>query len=133
MSGQSILIVEDDPASAQAFEAMLNGRGHTVRVAGDAETGLAEIEREMPTIALVDLHLPLASGLDFVRQVRSRLGRRGLPVALVTGDYFIDDRVTDELQVLDVPLHFKPLWEEDILQIIESLAGVRGNCLAAAK
>jgi DNA-binding response OmpR family regulator len=122
MSGQSILIVEDDAGSAHAFEMMLTARGHRVRIAGDAEAGLQEVEREMPTIALVDLHLPLADGVDFVRQVRSRGHNGRLPVALVTGDYFIDDRVTDELETLAVPLHFKPLWEEDIVRIVESLA-----------
>lgn len=51
----------------------------------------------------------------------------------MTGDYLIDDRVTDELQALGVPLHFKPLWEEDVLQIVESLLARRENCPAAAK
>ena len=51
----------------------------------------------------------------------------------MTGDYLVDDRVVDELQALGVPLHFKPFWEQDVLQIVESLAHHRGNCLLAAK
>jgi two-component system OmpR family response regulator len=133
MLGQSILIVEDDPGSAQAFEAMLTVHGHTVRIAGDAETGLREIDRDMPSVALVDLHLPLADGVEFLRRLRSHIAGGLLPVALMTGDYFIDDRVTDELKALGVPLHFKPLWEEDVLQIVESLARRRGNCQASGK
>jgi DNA-binding response OmpR family regulator len=133
MPRQSILIVEDDALSAQAFEAMLLAHGHTVRIVGSAEDGLREIDRQMPGIALVDLHLPLADGVQFVRRLRSRAARTWLPIALMTGDYLVDDRVVDELQALEVPLHFKPLWEEDVLQIVESLACHRGNCLAAAK
>lgn len=133
MSGQSILIIEDDALSAAAFGAMLMAHGHTVRIAHDAESALCEIDRELPTIALVDLHLPLANGVEFMRKVRSRSGRQPLSMALMTGDYFIDDRVTDELEALHVPLHFKPLWEEDILRIVESLAGARENCLAVAE
>lgn len=122
MSGQSILIVEDDAGSAHAFQTMLTARGHRVRIVGDAEAALREVEREAPEVALVDLHLPLADGVDFIRRVRSRARLGGLAMALVTGDYFIDDRVTDELQSLGVPLHFKPLWEEDVVRIVETLA-----------
>ena len=121
MSGQSILIVEDDAGSAHAFQAMLAARGHRVRVVGDAEAALQEAEREAPEIALVDLHLPLADGVDFVRRVRSRARLGSMAMALVTGDYFIDDAVTDDLQRLGVPLYFKPLWEEDVVRIVETL------------
>jgi DNA-binding response OmpR family regulator len=127
MSGQSVLIVEDDPGSAQAFEAMLTVHGHTVRIARDAETGLQEIDRDMPSIALVDLHLPLADGVEFLRRLRSHVRGVRLPAALMTGDYLVDDRVTDELQALGVSLYFKPLWEEDVLQIVESLVSCRGK------
>jgi two-component system, OmpR family, response regulator len=133
MPGQSVLIVEDDLGSAQTFEAMLIAHGHTVRVARDAETGLHEVERDMPAVALVDLHLPLADGVEFVRRVRSRSAGRRVPVALMTGDYFIDERVTDELAGLGVPLHFKPLWEEDVLQIVESLLRRCENCQGAGE
>jgi CheY-like chemotaxis protein len=133
MSTQSILIVEDDPGSAQTFEAMLSAHGHTVRIVGDAETALQEVDRDVPAVALVDLHLPLADGLEFVRRLRSRGTLPSLPVALMTGDYLIDDRVTDELQALGIPLHFKPLWEEDVLKVVESLLQRRENCPATAK
>jgi CheY-like chemotaxis protein len=133
MSGQSILIVEDDAGSAQTFEAMLTAHGHTVRIVGNAETALQEVDRDMPAVALVDLHLPLADGVEFVRQLRSRGTLQRLPVVLMTGDYLIDDRVTDELHALGIPLHFKPLWEDDVLQIVESLLPRREICPAAAK
>jgi CheY-like chemotaxis protein len=133
MSGQSILIVEDDPGSAQTFEAILTAHGHTVRVVSDAETALQEVERDMPAAALVDFHLPLADGVELLRRLRSRGTLARLPVALMTGDYLIDDRVTDELLALGVPLHFKPLWAEDVLQMVESLLAGREKCPAAAK
>jgi DNA-binding response OmpR family regulator len=125
--------VENDPGSARTFEAILSAHGHTVRIVSNAETALREVDRDMPTIALVDFHLPLANGLEFLRWLRSRGILARLPVALMTGDYLLDDRVVDELQALGVPLHFKPLWEEDLLQVVESLLARRENCPAAAK
>lgn len=133
MPGYSILIVEDDRESARSFETMLRAHGHTVRTAADAETGLLEIEREQPDVALVDLHLPLADGVEFLRSLRARAGRSSLPVALMTGDYLLDDRITDEVRALGVTLHFKPLWEEDVLRIVAALAGQRENYPVAAE
>jgi two-component system phosphate regulon response regulator PhoB len=122
MSGHSILIVEDDPGSAEAFVPILVSLGHDVRVAVDAESALLEIERRMPAMLLVDLHLPIVSGIDFLRQVRGR-HHADVPAAMMTADYLLDDRLTRELEALAVPLYFKPLWEEDLAEIVERLLG----------
>lgn len=44
-----------------------------------------------------------------------------MPVAVVTADYLVDERVTRELQVLGAQLYFKPLWEEDLIRIVRDL------------
>ena len=53
-------------------------------------------------------------GLDFVRRLRSdpRLGR--LPVGIVTGDYFLDEQVVDELTALGATIRYKPVWMDDL-------------------
>jgi DNA-binding response OmpR family regulator len=118
MPGQLILIVEDDAGAAETFVPILRSHGYDVRVAVDAETGFDEIERGIPAMVLVDLHLPVLSGVDFVRQVRQRLSDVEMPVAMMTGDYLVDDSVTSELRALGTPLYFKPLWAEDLLAIV---------------
>jgi hypothetical protein len=45
----------------------------------------------------------------------------------MTGDYLVDDRVTGELVSLGVPLYFKPLWEEDLVAIVERLLAPAGE------
>jgi DNA-binding response OmpR family regulator len=131
MPRYSVLIVEDDADSARSFETMLRAYGHTVRTAPDAESGLFEVQREAPDVALVDLHLPLSDGVELIRQLRHQTGMTS--VALMTGDYLIDDQIMDEMRALGVPLHFKPLWEEDVLAIVATLGARRGNCPLAAK
>lgn len=121
MSRCSILIVEDDPGSAQAFVPILGSLGYEVRVAPDAEAGFREIERRRPTVMLVDLHLPLVDGVEFLRSLRRDAGHIDIPVAMMTGDYLVDDRVTDALMILGAPLYFKPLWAEDLVGVVERL------------
>src|SRR6185436_11091194 len=95
--------------------------GYDVRVAPDAESGFLEIERRAPGALLVDLHLPIVDGIEFLKTLRQRREHDGMPAAMVTGDYLVDDRVTNELQALGVSLYFKPLWEEDLVAIAHRL------------
>jgi hypothetical protein len=44
-----------------------------------------------------------------------------VPVAILTGDYFIDEDVAHELQGLGARIHFKPVWDEDLRRIVEDL------------
>jgi len=123
VSGPSILIVEDDPGSADAFVPMLTSRGYDVRVATDAHEALLEIDKRAPAAMLVDLHLPGVDGVTFIRRLHDGVRHAGVPVALVTADYLLDDRVSTEIDALGAPLYYKPLWEEDLVEIVERLLG----------
>ena len=117
----SILIVEDDPGAVEAFEYMLKAEGYGVRVALDAQSGLAELERAAPAAVLLDLRLPTTDGLEFLRRLRATVPHAHIPVAVVTGDYFVEERVARELERLGAQIHFKPLWEEDVMRIVHDL------------
>jgi hypothetical protein len=45
-------------------------------------------------------------------------------VAIVTGDYFLDDEVSSELRTLGAELKFKPLWLEDLVGLARTLLKV---------
>ena len=118
-----ILLVEDDRVAAEIFSHILNTAGFDVRVAGDAETGLEMTARERPSAILLDLRLPTIDGLEFLRRLRAMPAMAELPVALVTGDYFAEERTVHEVQALGARVRFKPLWEEDLLRLVEELVG----------
>ena len=46
------------------------------------------------------------------------------PVAIVTGDYFLDDEVSTELRQLGAEVKFKPLWLEDLVGLARDLLKV---------
>ena len=50
--------------------------------------------------------------------------QRDTPVAIVTGDYFLDDKVSSELRELGAELKFKPLWLEDLVGLARNLLKV---------
>jgi two-component system, OmpR family, response regulator PrrA len=120
----SILIVDDDEAVTQTFARMLELEGYTVRTAITAETGLREANEHRPDAIILDMRMPLIDGLGFLRRLRGQAAQRHIPVAIVTGDYFLDEHVSSELHELGAELKFKPLWLEDLVGLARTLLKV---------
>jgi len=119
-----ILIVDDDEGVTQTFARMLRLEGFEVRTATSAEAGLREAERSHPDAIILDLRMPIVDGLDFLRRLRADDTQRATPVAIVTGDYFLDDLISSELRELGAELKFKPLWLEDLVGLARNLLKV---------
>lgn len=120
----TILIVDDDEGVAYTFARMLRLEGYEVLTAENAETGLREVDEGRPDAIILDLRMPLVDGLGFLRRLRAREDQRGTPVAIVTGDYFLDDSVSAEVRDLGAELRFKPLWLEDLVKLARTLLQV---------
>jgi two-component system, OmpR family, response regulator MprA len=118
---RTILIVDDDPSVTETFERMLRLEGYHVVTALSAEAGLSQAERSHPHAVILDLRMPLVDGLQFLRMLRSKDALSKMPVAIVTGDYFLDDAVSRELRGLGAEVRFKPLWLEDLLALARNL------------
>ena len=123
-----VLIIDDDEATTQTFARVLRLEGHEVRTALDAEAGLREALIEAPDAIIVDLRMPLINGLGFLYRLRAQEQYHDTPVAIVTGDYDLDDSIARELDELGAELRFKPLWFEDLIDLAHSLlASNRGS------
>lgn len=116
-----VLIIDDDQAVTETFARMLRLEGHEVRTAHDAETGLHEAQTTPPDAIIVDLRMPLINGLGFLYRLRADERHAHTPVAIVTGDYCLDDSISRELTELGAQLHFKPLWLEDLVELAYAL------------
>ena len=122
-----VLIIDDDATALELFEQMLVERGYVVRAVLTVEAGLAEAAIHAPDAVLMDLHLPLTNGLQGLRRLRAAPLNLMTPVAILTGDYFLDDEVARELQSLGARIHFKPVWDADLHQIVEALVNQRAG------
>lgn len=118
---ETILIVDDDEGVAQTFARMLKLEGYTVRTAISGEIGLQEAAARRPDAIILDFRMPLVDGLEFLRQLRAAEPRGRTPVAIVTGDYFLEEVVSTELKALGAQIEFKPLWLEDLVDLARGL------------
>ncbi len=68
---QHILIIEDDQAIAQMLTDILAEDGYTVHHAANGQDGLTRLAQERPALILCDLMLPLLSGWEVCRWLRT--------------------------------------------------------------
>ena len=118
---QAILIVDYDPTITDTFARLLQLEGFTVYDALSPEGGLEIAADKRPDAIILDLRMPILSGLQFLQHLRQTPALRHTPVAIVTGDYFVDDRTTCEIEELGASVVFKPLWLEDLLTLARGL------------
>ena len=82
MSGQHILIVEDEPKIAALLEDYLRAKGgYRTRVVGRGDAVLAEVRSRAPDLVLLDLMLPGLDGIEVCKQIRRE---SGVPIIMVT-------------------------------------------------
>lgn len=120
-AARPILIVDDDSAVAETFSRMLRLEGYEVVTALDPEEGLQLAESRRPSAIILDMRMPIINGLQFLRKVRATPTLADVPVAIVTGDYFMGEPVIDELKALGAAVRFKPLWLEDLVALARGL------------
>ena len=124
MSGtvpQSVLVVDDDEGVALTFSRMLRLQGYRVETATNAETGLAIATAHKPDAIILDLRMPIFGGVEFLRRLRkAHENQPGPPtcVTIVTGDYFIEEPIATELKELGAQVCFKPLWIDDLVDVV---------------
>jgi DNA-binding response OmpR family regulator len=104
---------------------MLRLEGFEVRTAATAEAGLQAAAERQPDAIILDLRMPLVDGLVFLRRLRAQEEHRLVPVAIVTGEYLLDDAVAAELRELGAELRFKPVWLDDLVTLARNLLLLR--------
>ncbi len=77
----TILVVEDEESFVEALTVGLKREGFRVHVARDGAEALALFDVVQPDLVLLDVMLPLISGVDVCREIRTR---SKVPIIMVT-------------------------------------------------
>jgi FixJ family two-component response regulator len=83
MSRSRIYLVDDDEAVREALSLLLQTYGMSVEAFADPATFLAHLDTTRPGCMLIDLRMPMISGL----QLQQKLTERGIdwPIIMITG------------------------------------------------
>jgi DNA-binding response OmpR family regulator len=118
---RTILIVDDDRSVADTFARILKLEGFEVATAMSAEAGMEIADSVAPDAIILDMRMPITNGLQFLRLIRTKPHLVEVPVAIVTGDYFLPDAIQNELRSLGASIRFKPMYLEDLLTLARTM------------
>ena len=121
------VVVDDSKAMRSTIRDMLRAVRFQVFEAGDGREGLESLEDFGPMdLALVDWNLPRHSGLELVREVRSRREYDGMRIIMVTTE--VDAQTILEGLRLGVDERLvKPFTRETLLEKLTRLRLYRGD------
>ena len=71
MSGEPILIVDDNATNMKLVRILLASEGYDVRTAADAEEALNILKEFYPRMILMDIQLPGIDGLELTRRLKA--------------------------------------------------------------
>lgn len=84
MKPSTILIVEDDPSIIVSLEFLMRQKGYIVYTAGTGMEALELVKRHKPDLALMDVMLPVLSGIEVCRQLKEQEQYCQLKIILLT-------------------------------------------------
>lgn len=84
MTGDPILIVDDNPQNLKLARVLLRSEGYRVETAVDAEEALRVLQTFAPRLVLMDLQLPGMDGLELTRRLKADPSRRHILVVALT-------------------------------------------------
>jgi len=124
--GKKVLVVEDNPAMVALLADAIIDAGFIVISAENGKEGLALVETEKPDLVVLDLMMPVMSGLQVLRTLRSKPATQYLPVIVLTGRSGQADALDGWMGGADRYLT-KPCSMAEILAAVHSMlfAGVR--------
>ena len=123
MSGERILIADDEPQMRRALSTTLSGHGYDVVLAEDGQQALELVAARPPDLIILDIVMPRIDGIEVLRQVRDWsqlpiivLSARGAEQMKVTAlDLGADDYLT------------KPFGVEELLARVRAVSRRAGT------
>jgi len=92
MSGELILIVEDNEKNLKLVRDLLQFKGYRTLEAKTAQDGIRLAESGQPDLILMDIQLPDGDGISALRQLREQARTAPIPVIALTAFAMKDDR-----------------------------------------
>ena len=80
-----LLIVDDYPDALDIWAFYLRAMGYRVSTASDGASAIAEAERLLPDLIVLDLELPQVSGFDVAQRLRDNPDTHDIPLIAATG------------------------------------------------
>jgi putative two-component system response regulator len=141
-SGQTVLVVDDNPFITSLLEHGLRAEGYRVHTALDGAEALRRARESSPDLILLDLNLPRITGDEVCRRLKSDPATSLIPIVMITGsgaardkiqawDYGADDFLTKPFHMVEVTTRCRSLLR--IKRLIEERESAEKVVFALAR
>ncbi|HIV70741.1 MAG TPA: CHASE domain-containing protein [Candidatus Aquabacterium excrementipullorum] len=130
-----VLYVEDNDANTAVVQAALSSRPWIkLTVAATIEAGLAALHDRLrgplPQLILLDVHLPDASGLDFLKLAKANPETQHIPVVMISADA-LPEQIDNALKAGAAAYLTKPLQIAALLDMVDDMLASAASSASA--
>jgi DNA-binding response OmpR family regulator len=117
-TAKKVLVVDDDVEIAQMMETVLKSRDYYVVVVHDGLRAVEKTNTEHIDLILLDVHLPLFSGLWFCNAFKNKPNTKNIPVIIISG--FLDEETAKKAYEVGAAAALrKPFNSQELLEVVE--------------
>ena len=120
MNLRKILVADDEPAILEMLCVLLTSSGYKSIPASDGGEALKLALKELPSLILLDINMPVMDGLDVCRKLKETPATASIPVIMLTA---LDsaDEVDKALSYGAFSYITKPAAPDEILKAVSSV------------
>ncbi len=112
-----ILVIDDDTDLREALSEFLELEGYTVTQAVNGREGWEKLQEQRPDAVLLDLHMPVLDGWDWLELRNRDPGASSIPVIVTSAD----NRLVDAERYERVYVLRKPYFVERLLGLLKTV------------
>jgi CheY-like chemotaxis protein len=120
-----ILLVEDNEMNRDMLSRRLARRGYQVTLAVDGQEGLDQVDRDRPSLILLDMDLPVIDGWEVARRLKASEPTQAIPIIALTAHAMVGDR-DRALEAGCDDYDTKPVEFKRLVSKIEALLSAEG-------
>ena len=120
MSKPKIMVVDDSPTELKLMSEPFLENGYELITATDGDEALKKIEKENPSLVVLDVIMPKLNGFKVCRQIKTTDTLKNIKVILLTSKSQESDKFWGKKQGADAYMT-KPFSGEDLLATADKL------------
>lgn len=113
----SVLIIDDDVALAENYALVLRKVGIDTKVVNDPASVLQVLDSFMPDVILIDVNMPICSGIELAKIIRQYEYLRDIPVIFLSTDQNFDKKLA-AMEQGDAFLQ-KPIQSQQLIAAVQ--------------
>ncbi|HTP08581.1 MAG TPA: response regulator [Anaerolineae bacterium] len=123
------LIIEDDPKLCTIYETVVMQAGYETEIIRRGDEALKRLTYVLPSLILLDLHLPYVSGIELLKVIRATETLARTPVIVLTADLYL----AESAEALADYVLIKSFGVSRLRELVNRLASADTSAMGSAQ